>query len=231
MTGLSRLLSVIWLVIRLRFRLSLERSLSNTSPERRAETRSSNSPPSSLFSFAFLIFRSLSRCSLSCENGKQPLREVSKHCILRSVETNSVEHGRGSVTMSHVHWQLPSLLYVTREGDWDVRSHHWSKEQWGVPIVAQGKQIWLASKRFDPWPCSVGWRSGIAMSSGVGHRCGSDPALLWLWHRLVATVRIWSLAWEPPYAVGMALKNQKNKEQWKNWPSPLWLHSHCLESM
>ena len=66
MTGLSRLLSVIWLVMRLRFRFSLERSLSNTSPERKAETRSSNSPPSSLFSFAFLIFRSLSRCSLSC---------------------------------------------------------------------------------------------------------------------------------------------------------------------
>ena len=66
MTGLSRLLSVIWLVMRLRFRFSLERSLSNTSPERKAETRSSNYPPSSLFSFAFLIFRSLSRCSLSC---------------------------------------------------------------------------------------------------------------------------------------------------------------------
>lgn len=67
MTGLSRLLSVIWLVMRLRFRFSLERSLSNTSPERRAETRSSNSPPSSLFSLAFLILRSLSRCSLSCK--------------------------------------------------------------------------------------------------------------------------------------------------------------------
>ena len=34
--------------------------------------------------------------------------------------------------------------------------------------------------RFDPWPHSVGWRSGIAMSCGVGRRCGLNPALLWL---------------------------------------------------
>ena len=27
----------------------------------------------------------------------------------------------------------------------------------------------------------------IAMSCGVGHRCGSDPALLWLWCRPAAT--------------------------------------------
>ena len=29
---------------------------------------------------------------------------------------------------------------------------------------------------FDPWPCSVGWGSGIAMSRGVGCRHASDPA-------------------------------------------------------
>lgn len=83
-TGLSRLLSVIWLVMRLRFRFSLERSLSNTSPERKAETRSSNSPPSSLFSFAFLIFRSLSRCSLSCKmesNRLEKCQDNTAFCI------------------------------------------------------------------------------------------------------------------------------------------------------
>ena len=26
----------------------------------------------------------------------------------------------------------------------------------------------------------VGWGSGIAVSYGIGHRCGSDPMLLWL---------------------------------------------------
>ena len=42
------------------------------------------------------------------------------------------------------------------------------------------------------------------MSSGVGHRRSSDPALLWLWRRLVATAPIRPLAWEPPYAPGAA---------------------------
>ena len=35
------------------------------------------------------------------------------------------------------------------------------------------------------------------MSCGVGHRRGSDPELLWLWHRLTATAPIRPLAWEP----------------------------------
>ena len=34
-----------------------------------------------------------------------------------------------------------------------------------------------------------------------------DPLLLWLWHRLAAAAQIQPLAWEPPYATGMALKN------------------------
>ena len=48
------------------------------------------------------------------------------------------------------------------------------------------------------------------MSCGVGRRRGSDPTLLWLWRRPVATAPIQPLAWEPPYAVGKALKI-KNK--------------------
>ena len=31
-----------------------------------------------------------------------------------------------------------------------------------------------------PWPCSVGWRSGVAVSCSGGCRCGLDPVLLWL---------------------------------------------------
>ena len=42
------------------------------------------------------------------------------------------------------------------------------------------------------------------MSCGVGCRRGSDPALLWLWRRPVATAPIQPLAWEPPCAVGAA---------------------------
>ena len=38
----------------------------------------------------------------------------------------------------------------------------------------------------------------VAMSCGVSHRCGSDPELLWLQLRPVATAPIQPLAWEPP---------------------------------
>ena len=47
------------------------------------------------------------------------------------------------------------------------------------------------------------------MSCGEGRRRGSDPALLWLWRKPVATVPIGPLAWEPPYAVEMALEKAK----------------------
>ena len=38
-----------------------------------------------------------------------------------------------------------------------------------------------------------------------------DPALLWLWRGPVATAPIQPLAWEPPSAVGVALKSKKKK--------------------
>ena len=55
------------------------------------------------------------------------------------------------------------------------------------------------------------------MSCGVGHRSGSDLALLWLWlwHRLAAVALIGPLAWEPPYASRAALKSKKKKKQTK----------------
>ena len=46
------------------------------------------------------------------------------------------------------------------------------------------------------------------MSCGGVHRLGSDPALLWLWHRPVATALNVLPAWEPPYAAGVALKDK-----------------------
>ena len=51
------------------------------------------------------------------------------------------------------------------------------------------------------------------MSCGVGQRLSLDLALLWLWHRPEATALIRPLAWEPPYAVGAALKRQKKKKK------------------
>ena len=50
------------------------------------------------------------------------------------------------------------------------------------------------------------------MSCGVGHRHGLGVALLWLWRRPAAVAPIRPLAWEPPYAVGGALKIQKQNK-------------------
>ena len=50
------------------------------------------------------------------------------------------------------------------------------------------------------------------MNYGVGHRHGSDPTLLWLWHRLAATAPIRPLAWEPPYAAGAAPEKAKRQK-------------------
>ena len=48
------------------------------------------------------------------------------------------------------------------------------------------------------------------MSYGVGCRHGSDLVLLWLWCRPVVAALIRALAWEAPYAVGLALKRKKD---------------------
>ena len=68
---------------------------------------------------------------------------------------------------------------------------------------------------FDPWPRSVGQRSGVAVSCGVGCRRGSDPVLLWLWCRPVAIALIQPLPWEPPYVTGVALKKTKRLKKKK----------------
>ena len=59
------------------------------------------------------------------------------------------------------------------------------------------------------------------MSHGVGHRRGSDLALLWLWRRPAAVAPIGSLAWEPPYAMGMAPEKTKKKKK-KTFLSHAW---------
>ena len=53
------------------------------------------------------------------------------------------------------------------------------------------------------------------MSCGAGCRQGLDPALLWLWRRPVATAPIRSLAWEPPYAEGVAREYAKRPKKKK----------------
>ena len=57
------------------------------------------------------------------------------------------------------------------------------------------------------------------MSCGVGRRRGSDPALLWLWRRLVTTAPIQSPTWKLPYATGAALKTKIKKQEFPSWRS------------
>ena len=64
------------------------------------------------------------------------------------------------------------------------------------------------------------------MSCGVGHRCGSDLALLWLWCRPAATAPIRLLAWEPPYAMGVALKKDQKKKNCN-----IYVYEHLLISI
>ena len=53
------------------------------------------------------------------------------------------------------------------------------------------------------------------MSCGVGRRRGSDPALPWLWRRLVAMALIRPLAWDPLYAESVALEKAKRQKKKK----------------
>jgi len=55
------------------------------------------------------------------------------------------------------------------------------------------------------------------VSCGVGRRRGSDPELLWLWCRPVAIAPIRPLAWEPPYATGVAQEKAKRQKKKKSW--------------
>ena len=53
------------------------------------------------------------------------------------------------------------------------------------------------------------------MSCGVGRRHFSDPVLLWLWRRVAAVAPVQPLAWEPPYAVSVALQSKITKNKYR----------------
>ena len=85
--------------------------------------------------------------------------------------------------------------------------------------MAQQKQIPLGTMRLWVWSlaspsglriqhCSELWRR---LQKRLGYAV--DPALLWLWHRLAAVALIWLLAWEPPIAASVALKEKKKKKK------------------
>ena len=67
-------------------------------------------------------------------------------------------------------------------------------KEFSVGLIGLKTWCYLCEDQFNPWPLLVGLGSGIATSCGIGHRCGSDPVLMWLWHRLTAAAQIQPLA-------------------------------------
>ena len=70
-------------------------------------------------------------------------------------------------------------------------------------VLVQWKWTWLGTTRLQIQ--SLALLSGI---SGLRIRCCRE-----LWCRLATTVPIRPLAWQPPYAMGAALKRQKTKKK------------------
>ena len=66
------------------------------------------------------------------------------------------------------------------------------------------------------------------MSCGVGRRCDSDLAWLWLWCGPAATAPIPPLAWELPYAAGVVLKKAKTNS-YNAKQNPCW--QRCRSNM
>ena len=55
----------------------------------------------------------------------------------------------------------------------------------------------------------------MTMSCGICRlQIRLGPELLWLWSRLAATALIRLLAWEPPYAAGVALKRHTHTQKY-----------------
>ena len=86
------------------------------------------------------------------------------------------------------------------------------------PSISRGRHNWIIwtfrkniLQRHSDSACELGKKlyegSSIVMSCSVGHRYGSDLALLWLWPP------IQPFTWELPYAVGIDLKNGEKKKK------------------
>ena len=82
-----------------------------------------------------------------------------------------------------------------------------------VPVMAQWKQIWLASMRTQVWSLTLlnGLRIWHCHDLWYRSQMQLDLALLCLWCRLAAVAPTRPLAWGPPCASGAALKRSKKR--------------------
>ena len=92
----------------------------------------------------------------------------------------------------------------------------------GVPVVTQ--QVKNPTSIHEDVSLIPGLAQWVAVSCGVGRRHGSDLALLCLWRKSAATASIQPLAWELPFAMGVALKKKKRERE------KITNHKFCLIS-
>ena len=78
-----------------------------------------------------------------------------------------------------------------------IKKSHKKYYYGGVPIIAQ--QLMNPTSIHEDADSIPGLSQWVKnpLSVGEGHRCGSDPTLLWLWHRLASTAPTGPLAWDP----------------------------------
>ena len=99
-----------------------------------------------------------------------------------------------------MHWRNQYFSFIL--SIFHIKSYPWIKlKENGRHIITNYRSSCCGSVVTNPTgtpkdtslvPSFAQWvkGSGVAMSCGVGCRCGLDPLLLWLWHRLVATAPI-----------------------------------------
>ena len=75
-------------------------------------------------------------------------------------------------------------------------------------FATQRKWIWLASMMMQVQSLVLlsGLKICLCHELVVGHKCCSDLAWLWLWHRPAAAAPIQTLAWKLPCVLSVALK-------------------------
>ena len=115
----------------------------------------------------------------------------------------------GKVIQLYIYIHIFSYIYIQLHTYilffFIMKTTQFEEVQCWIPVVAQQKWIWLVSN----WPClipSLSWALPWAVVQVTDP--ARVPALLCLWCRLTATTPIQTLAWEPPYAAGVALKRQ-----------------------